>query len=249
MIYTVAVQKGGTGKTTTAAALAQAAAADGRRVLAVDLDPQSNLTSALAGQPAEHSSYDLFTGQPARDLIQTTPQGVDLIPGSADLAALTLEKGGARKLQEALKGIRADYDFIIIDTPPTAGTLQYNALQAADRLLIPLQADSYNINSLRQITDTARQIQGSNPALTIGGVIITKYDSRPTINRQLRQMLEGAALALNIPYLGEVRKSVAIKEAAALQRSLFEYAPKSKPAQDYLDIYKAQEYSAEIFKD
>lgn len=238
MIYSIAIQKGGTGKTTTAAALAQAAAADGRRVLAVDLDPQGNYTFALAGDPERPGSYELLQGQPARDLIQTTPQGIDLIPAGGNLAAVTRETGAALRLQQALQPIRGDYDLIIIDTPPTVGMLQYNALQAADRLLIPLQADAYNLQSLKQITATAHTMQESNPALIISGIIVTEYDDRPTINRQLRAMLQGAAAAFDIPYLGAVHKSVTVKEAAALQCSLFEYAPTSKPAADYLAIYK-----------
>lgn len=236
-IYTVAVQKGGTGKTTTAAALAQAAAHEGKKTLAIDLDPQGNLTFALAGDPEHGGSYEVLNGQPAADAIQTTPQGIDLIPASADLATITSGKGTARRLAKALDAIQGNYDFIIIDTPPTAGELQYNALQAADGLIIPLQADAYNIQSLKQITATAQQIQKSNPALKFAGIIITQFDKRPTINRQLAAMLEGAAKALDIPYLGAVRKGIATAEAAALQRSLFEYAPGSKPAADYLEIY------------
>ena len=244
MIYTTAVQKGGTGKTTTAAALAQAAAYRGARVLAVDLDPQGNLTFTLAGDPTRPGSYELLEGRPASEVIQTTPQGVALIPAGANLAAVKTGRGTARRLQEALKPITGNYDFIIIDTPPTAGELQYNALQAATGLIIPLQADAYNLQSLQQIINTAQEIKTTNPALTLAGVIITQYEGRAIINKQLLEMLQDAAASYNAPFLGTVRKAIAVKEAAALQRSLFEYAPNSKPAADYLAIYdtiKAQE--------
>lgn len=238
-IITIAVQKGGTGKTTTAAALAQAAAYKGRRVLAIDLDPQGNLSVTLAAQmiPEAGNSYNLLMGLPAADLIQTTEQGIDVIPACLDLATISSGKGSARRLQRALEPIKNNYDLIVIDTP-TAAELQYNALQAATGLIIPLQADSYNIQSLYQTTDIARQIQGSNPDLSISGIVLTQYDGRSTIARQMKETITGKAAAMGVPCLGTVRAAVAVKEAAALQQSLFEYAPKCKPAADYLAIYE-----------
>lgn len=238
MIYTIATQKGGTGKTTTAAALAQAAAYKGKTVLAIDLDPQGNLSYCLAADDNQPGSYDLLHGAPAADVIQTTPQGIDVIAASPDLQTETSGTGTARRLQKALEPVKDKYDIIIIDTPATAGELQYNALQAADRVIIPLEADAYNLQSLAQTTDAAAQIKGSNPALSFAGVIMTQYDPRPVINRQLEEMLKQNAAAQNIPYLGAIRKAVAVKEAAALQLSLYDYAPKSKPAADYMNIFK-----------
>ena len=237
MIYTIATQKGGTGKTTTAAALAQAAAYKGRRALAIDLDPQGNLSFSFAADATAPGSYDLLHGSPAADVIQTTAQGVDIIAASPDLQTEKSALGSARRLQEALEPIRRKYSIIVIDTPATAGELQYNALQAADRLIIPLQADAYNAQSLYQISAAAEQIKRSNPRLKIAGVILTQYDGRATISKQLREILEATAGVLHIPFLGIVRKAVAVQEAAALQRSLYEYAPKSNPAADYMQIY------------
>ena len=235
MIFTIATQKGGTGKTTTAAALAQAAAYRGQKALAIDLDPQGNLTFCLAADATKPGSYELLHGTPAADVIQTTPQGIDAITASPNLQTETTAPGSARRLQAALEPIKERYNIIVIDTPATAGELQYNALQAADRLIIPLEADAYNAQSLYQIADTAAII----PHLKIAGVIMTQYDGRTTITRQLREILEETAQRRNIPFLGIVRKAIAVQEAAALQRSLFEYAPKSKPAADYLTIFEA----------
>lgn len=238
MIYTIATQKGGTGKTTTAAVLAQAAAYKGKSALAIDLDPQCNLTYCLAADRAQPGSYDLLHGAAASSVTQTTAQGIDVIAASPDLQTETSGPGTARRLQRALEPVKNEYDIIVIDTPATAGELQYNALQAADRLIIPLEADAYNLQSLAQITDAAEQIQDSNPGLKIAGVIFTKCDSRPIFDRQLREMLTDSAAGQNIPFLGAVRRAVAIKEAAGTQESLFKYAPKSKPAADYMSIYK-----------
>lgn len=238
-IITIAVQKGGTGKTTTAATLAQAAAYKGRRVLAIDLDPQGNLSVTLAAQmiPETGNSYNLLMGLPPADLIQTTEQGIDVIPACLDLATISSGKGSARRLQRALEPIKNSYDLIVIDTP-TAAELQYNALQAATGLIIPLQADSYNIQSLYQITDIAGLIRKSNPALSIKGVIMTNYNGQTRHARQIREAIQKQAEALQLPYLGEIRRAIAIQEAATLRQSLFEYAPKSNPARDYLAIYE-----------
>lgn len=237
-VITVAIQKGGTGKTTTAAALAQAGAFMGRRVLAVDLDPQGNLSFALGARAGTGDSFNLLTGTPAARLIQETAQGLEIIPAHKDLATITSATGSARRLQKALEPVKNDYDLIIIDTPPTAGELQYNALMAAEGLIIPLQADAFNLQSLYQMTDTARQIQKNNADLQILGVVFTQYDGRSIIARQMREAITQAAGAADVPTLGAIRGAVAVKEAAALQQSLFVYAPKSKPALDYMEIYK-----------
>ena len=147
-VIAVAIQKGGTGKTTTAAAIAQAATYKGQKVLAIDLDPQGNLSFALAAEMNRRGSYDLLQGTPAADLIQKSRQGMDIIPASWNLSTVTSGKGSARRLQKAIEPLKKDYDLIVIDPPPTAGELQYNALQAATGLIIPLQADIYNLQSL-----------------------------------------------------------------------------------------------------
>ena len=235
MVITVAIQKGGTGKTSTAAALANAAAYTGQRVLAIDLDPQGQLSYTLAADATEPGSYEMITGEPCT--IQTV-DGVDVIPASWSLSTITSSKGSARRLQRALQPLRDKYDLIIIDTPPTAGELQYNALQASDKLIIPLQATIYDLQSLYQITDTARQIQQTNEGLIIAGFVLTQYDGRSTIAKTMRDNIISQAEALSVPYLGAIRRAVVVQEAAALQTSLFKYAPNSKPAQDYMALYK-----------
>lgn len=241
MIYTIATAKGGTAKTTTAAAIAQAAAYTGRRALAIDLDPQGNLTFATAADARQPGSYELLHGTPARDLLQHSPQGIDVIPASRNLQTETSGKGTARRLQKALAPIRDDYDVITIDTPATAGELQYNALQAADRLIIVLEADAYSAQALYQIAEAAEQIKQGNPHLQYAGVLIVNYYSNPAnIDKFWRQEIEQTGAALHIPYLGEIRHArKPIKEAVSFQQSLFEYAPKSNPAADYLRVFEA----------
>lgn len=232
----VAIQKGGTGKSTTAVILAQAAAYRGKKALLIDLDPQGNASFAAGADTSGGGSFDLLEGRPAADVIQHIAPGLDVIAASRSLATVTTGKGSARRLQRALEPLQGLYDAIVIDTPAT-GELQYNALQAATDAIFPLQADVYNVQSLYQITDTARQIQGSNPALKITGFVLTQYDQRSTIARQMRQAIIDNAEAMGVPYLGTIRAAVVVKEAAALQQSIYAYSPNSKPAEDYLALF------------
>lgn len=238
MIYATATQKGGTGKTTTAAALLQAAAADGKKVLAVDLDPQGNLTFALDGNADHAGAFDLFDGAPAGAITQATTQGINLLSASPNLQTITSAPGSARRLSDALQPIAGDYDLIIIDTPPTTGELQYNAMYAADGLIIPLTTDPYSVQSLYQTIDTARELMSYSDNLHSLAGIITRYEGNTNAAKYIRQTLENLFAENKIKYLGTIRKAIAIQEAAMFQKSLYDYAPKSKPAQDYIDAYK-----------
>ena len=237
-VITVAFQKGGIGKSTTAAALAQAAAYRGRRVLAIDADPQGNFSFALGANAGGAGTLELLEGTAtAADLIQTTEQGIDVIPANWELAAVTSGKGTARRLHKALQPITGDYDYCIIDTPTAAGELQFNALMAADGLVLPMEADAYNLQTLYQMADTVAEVQQSNTDLRILGVILTMHSDRTTLARQMKETIIEEAAALGIPYLGDIRKAICVQEAAALQQSLFKYAPNSKPASDYMMLF------------
>ena len=235
-VLAIAIQRGGTAKTTTAAALTQAAAVNGRRVLAIDLDPQGNFSFSMAADMTRRNSFDLIMGKAAAD-IQRTPCGAYMIPASWNLSTVTTARGSANRLRLAIEPLKSRFDLIIIDTPPTAGELQYNALQAATGLIIPLQADIFGLQGLYQIADTAAQFQKSNQALSITGIVITKHNARSTLARQMQQNIIDAAAAMDIPYLGAIREGVAVREAQTMQQSLFEYAPNSKPAADYMNLY------------
>lgn len=236
-IITAATIKGGTGKTTTAAALAQAAAADGKKVLAIDLDPQANFTFAIGADQNAPGSYQLLHGTEAAQLIQHTPQGIDAIAASPDLATEQTRSGSAYRLRNALEPIKKGYSFVFIDTPPTMGELTYNALQASTGLIIPLEPDGNSLQGLYQIVDIARQMQNTNPGLRILGAVITRYDPRPKINRHMRAVIADTGEELGAPLLAAIRSGVSIREAQAMQQSLFDYAPRSKQAQDYSYLY------------
>lgn len=237
-VLAITVQKGGTGKTTTAVVLAQAAHYSGRKTLLIDLDPQGNATMAAGAKITSGTAFDLFQGKKtAAELIQQSDTGPDIIPASRNLAALETSKGSARRLQAAISPLRAVYDLIIIDTP-TGGELLYNALQAATGAIIPIQADTYNLQSLYLTAATIKTIQATNPELTIKGFILTQFDPRSNIVKRMRDIITDKAAELGIPYLGFIRNAAVIKEAAAFTQSLYEYAPKSKPAADYMELLK-----------
>lgn len=238
-IITVAAIKGGTGKTTTAAVLAQAAAQAGKRVLAIDLDPQADFSFTIGADPNRPGVYQLLHGQaPAADLVQATPQGIDALAAAPDLATEQTKPGSAMRLQTALEPLAGRYDEVWIDTAPTMGELTYNALQAATGLLIPLEADNASLQGLYQICDIAHHFQSkSNPGLRIIGSVITRYDQRSKINRYWKDVIAERGRENGAPLLAAIRAGIAVKEAKAMQLSLFDYAPRSKPAQDYKDLY------------
>lgn len=238
MIITTAVIKGGTGKTTTAAALAQA----GRttrpryRVLAVDLDPQCNLTNFLGADQTQPGAYEMLQGDIPN--IQITPQKIHVISASSRLATEQSGKASARRLKNALDPLREHYDLIIIDTPPQIGELTYNALMAAEGLIIPLETDNSSLQGLYQITDIAHKVKIQNPDLEILGVVLTRYDARPKINRFYKDTIEQKGAEIGSPLLMTIRPGVAIREAQAMQQSIYEYAPECNPAKDYKELFR-----------
>ena len=234
-IITIAAQKGGTGKTTTTAALAEAAAYNGRRALAVDLDA-GNLTFSLAGDRSRGTTEDLLNGTPAADLIQPThTDGLDIIAADLDNKA---RHGG--RLADALQPLKKKYDYCLIDTPAGAGELQYNALLASDLLIVPVLCEVFSIQTLYQIAGKVQEIQAVNTKLK-AAALIANYDKRTTISKQMRESISDALQELNIINAGTVRTCSKTGEAVALQKSLFEYAPSCKAAKDYLNVFSIVE--------
>lgn len=195
MIIATAMQKGGVGKTTTTLSLGSELARGRARVLLVDLDPQSNLTQGLGYEPTtlEQSIYEVLL-DPARDpafAILRGAHGVDLIPATLALAGAELAFAGrfGRELllRSALTPLRSQYDFILIDSPPSLGLFTINALVAAEVALVPLQAHVFALSAMAQLEETVRMVQPLNPTLAIGGIVVTMVDKRTSVNGLIEQ--------------------------------------------------------------
>jgi chromosome partitioning protein len=197
-IVAITNQKGGVGKTTTSINLAASLAATKRRVLLVDLDPQGNATmgSGVDKSDVEASSCEVLLGEkPAREVIVCAEQaGYDMIPANADVTAaeVRLMEMAAREeqLRRALAEIRNDYDYILIDCPPSLNMLTVNALVAAQSVLIPMQCEYYALEGLTALLETVEQIRAaSNPALQIEGILRTMYDGRNNLSSDVSEQL------------------------------------------------------------
>ena len=183
-VYAIANQKGGVGKTTTAVNLAACLAEAGERCLIIDLDPQANATSGLGRRANGVSTHDLLDGVPLSNLAKPTDfPNLDLVPAKPELAAdavqLSALEGGERYLADALAGAREKYAFVFVDCPPSLGPLTVNALAAADRVLVPVQAEYYALEGLAQLVGSVELVRSRlNPKLALGGVILTMVDRR-----------------------------------------------------------------------
>lgn len=238
MTRTIAIanQKGGVGKTTTAANLAAAFAKRGRRALLVDLDPQASLSAAVGVREPGATVYDVIAGDAAAASGIVALQGYDLIPSCPDLAGAEFEiaaqPGREFILREKLEPLHGRYDYILIDCPPGLGLLTLNALTAARELYIPLQAEFLSLDGLARLVETVAQVRRRlNPALTIGGIIVTRYDSRRRLNREV---IESIREHFPVELFEQViRENIAIAEAPSYGQDIFQYRPDSAGAADY----------------
>lgn len=238
MIITVSNQKGGTGKSTTAAAIVQGATFRGKKALAIDLDPQCNLSFILGANPLEAGAFELITEKAgAEQVIQATSQGFVISGNIALASADTILNGNNRvnALKTALNAIKCRFDVIVIDTPPTLGTLLINALTASDEVIIPTQADVLSLQGLFQLSQTIKKVQTAyNQTLNVKGILFTKHNNRTVVSREIAETISAKASEWGIPVLRSyIRDGVAVKESQMLRQNLFEYAPKSNPAKDY----------------
>ena len=239
MIIAIANQKGGVGKTATAQAIATGAAQIGRRSLAIDADPQSNLSYSMGGNSADMGLYELMTGAATPgQIIQHTAQG-DLITASSNLALPFTGKDPGKLLAKALRPIKSKYDVITIDCPPALNIILANALIAADVEIIPLTADIYALQGLYQLKQSIQDAQKVNPGLKIGGVLFVRHSTRTILARDLTDVITDKCRELDITtYKTTISEGVAIREAQTQRESIFTYAPKSKPAKDYMQLIK-----------
>lgn len=244
-IITISNQKGGVGKTTTAHALLTGLANMGYKVLALDADPQTNLTYTTGiNMDDTPDLYNLLKKQASfLEVVQQVKPGFDIIPGSLDLAGADMEFTAAGReymIREALEPVKEKYDFCIIDTPPTLGILTVNALTASHKIIVPMAADVYSLQGLSQLQGMVENVKKyCNPGLTIDGLLLTKYSDRAIINRNLKDSLQQTATQLHTRlYKTTIREAVAVKEIQFLQSDIFTEYPKAKVTEDYKQFFK-----------
>ena len=248
-IYAVANQKGGVSKTTTVQCIGAGLAHYGYKVLLIDLDPQRNLTSIChaVSDAQDKNTVTMLEILAKENKINDGIQHLglyDIIPSSMFLASIdsriTDQMARPYRLQNALKELKGEYDYILIDTPPALGTLTNNALVAADEVIIPAQADILSLQGVSQLYETIESAkEHANPNLKITGIVLTRFQGRANLTKELVTLFDGAASQLKTTvFKTRIREAIAVKEAQAALSDIFTADPKSNASADYNALIK-----------
>ena len=239
-IISLSNHKGGVGKTTSTVNIGAGLHKLGNKVLLIDLDPQSNLSQSLGIQERDNNIYTALRGDTKITPIQIS-ENFDIVPSTLDLSGAEIEMSGEAGreyiLKEVIEPIKTNYDYIILDCPPSLGLLTINAFTASDSIYIPLTAEYLPLQGLAKLLEVVEKIKRRlNPNLEIGGVFVTKYDNRKILNRDVLSTIEkhfaGKA------FKTKVRDNVALAEAPSQGLDIFRYNGKSNGAEDYMELCK-----------
>ena len=251
-IIAVANQKGGVGKTTTAINLGAALAEEGFNVLLVDLDPQGNASTGLgiAADDREATTYDLLLDEvPPQEMIKTTrTEGLWIIPATTDLSSADIDMAKIERRSFLLKNAlsnpdlaRWEFDYILVDCPPSLSLLTVNAMVAADSVLVPLQSEFFALEGLSQLMLTVRQVRASaNPGLRIEGIVLTMYDSRNNLSQQVER--DARETLGDLVFKTVVPRNVRLSEAPSFALPVLAYDSSSKGSQAYRALAQEMVY-------
>lgn len=244
-VIAIANQKGGVGKTTTAVNLGACLAQLGKRVLVVDDDPQGNATSGIGLKKNEIKQciYDVLISEiPIQDVIKATQiPGLFAAPATIKLAGAEAELVGMmardQRLRRSIEPVRKEYDYVLIDCPPSLGNLTLNALAAADAVIVPIQCEYYALEGLSQLIKTLQLVQKySNPSLTIEGVVLTMYDNRTNLSQQVAEEVRNHFNEK--VYNSIIPRNIRLSEAPSYGLPITIYDEKSKGAESYVELAK-----------
>jgi chromosome partitioning protein len=242
-IISVANQKGGVGKTTTAINLSASIALSGKKVLLIDMDPQANASSGLGVDPDSRGIYELLMGEAGQNevICSTEIETLQIIPSRVDLTGAEIElvnkESREKILKTALNGIRDKYEFVIIDCPPSLGLLTLNALAFSSSVLIPMQCEYYALQGLSHLLKTLKLVKKSiNPDLIVEGILLTMYDSRTLLAAQVKDQVQKYFSDFLLKTV--IPRNVRLSEAPSHGKPIVLYAGRSRGADSYVELAK-----------